>query len=67
MPKVMTQRGSQDNVVTYTHFCDTHADMDEIEKKYVTLGSSCVVIKDEKNNNTLTFYLGTSEGTWERV
>lgn len=67
MAAVMTNRGSQDNVITYGHFCDTHADMDKIEKKYVTLGSTCVVLDDEENNHELTFYLGKSDGTWKPV
>ena len=67
MATVMTKRGSQDNNVTYEHFCDTHADMDNIELKYITLGSVCVVLDDEENSNELTFYLGKSDKTWKQI
>lgn len=67
MATVMTKRGSQDNNVTYEHFCDTHADMDKIEIKYITLGSVCVVLDDETNSHELTFYLGKSDKTWKQV
>ena len=67
MPHVTTKRGSQDNIITYEHFCDTKADMDTIEKKEITLGSVCVVLKDESQNNTLQFYLAQSDKTWIRV
>lgn len=67
MANVMTQRGTQDNVITYTHFCDTHADMENIEQRYITLGSVCVVLEDETAGNELTFYLGKSDKTWKQV
>lgn len=67
MPHITTKRGSQDNIITYEHFCDTKADMDTIEKKEITLGSVCVVLKDESQNNTLQFYLAQSDKTWIRV
>jgi hypothetical protein len=41
--------------------------MDTIEKKEITLGSVCVVLKDESQNNTLQFYLAQSDKTWIRV
>jgi len=47
MANIMTKRGSQDNIITYEHFCDTHADMEKIDEKYVTLGSVCIVLEDE--------------------
>lgn len=64
---ITTKRGSQDNIITYEHFCDKKADMDTIEKKEITLGSVCVVLKDESQNNTLQFYLAQSDKTWIRV
>lgn len=67
MANVMTQRGSQDNVITYTHFCDTAEDKKRIDPRYITLGSVCVVLEDENNNNELTFYLGKSDKTWKQV
>ena len=67
MTHITTKRGSQDNIITYEHFCDTKADMDTIEKKEITLCSVCVVLKDESQNNTLQFYLAQSDKTWIRV
>lgn len=64
---VMTKRGSQDNVVTYEHFCDTAADKQNIDPKYITLGSVCVVLDDETTNHELTFYLAKSDKTWKQV
>ena len=64
---VMTKRGSQDNVVTYEHFCDTVADKQNIDPKYITLGSVCVVLDDETENHELTFYLAKSDKTWKKV
>ena len=67
MAHITTQRGSQDNVVTYTHFCDTKADMDLIDKKEITLGSVCVVLEDESSNDNLEFYLAKSDKTWVKT
>lgn len=67
MANVMTKRGTIDNEVTYEHFCDTHADMENIDPKYITLGSVCVVLEDETAGNELTFYLGKSDKTWKPV
>ena len=62
---VMSKRGSQDNVVTYEHYCDTTTDMENIDPKYITLGSICVVIKGE--NNTLELYIADSNHTWNKL
>lgn len=67
MANVMTKRGTLDNVVGYEHYCDTHKDMEKIDPRYVTLGSVCIVLEDEENNDELTFYLGKSNQTWEKV
>ena len=64
---VMTKRGREDNVVTYEHFCDKKADMDNIEKKYINLGSVCVILEDETKDNTLQFMLAKSDKTWKYV
>ena len=67
MAHITTQRGTQDNVVTYTHFCDTKADMASIDKKEITLGSVCVVLEDESSSNGLEFYLAKSDKTWVKA
>ena len=33
---IMTKRGSEDNMITYEHYCDTVDDMDNIDPKYIT-------------------------------
>ena len=62
---IMTKRGNQDNVITYEHYCDTTADMDNINPEYITLGSVCVVIKGA--NNDLEIYLADSNKNWNLV
>lgn len=64
---IMTKRGQQDNVVTYEHFCDTKADMANIDKQYITLGSVCVVLADESSAGGLEFYLAKSDKTWVKA
>lgn len=58
---IMTKRGEQDNVVTYEHICDTTADLDKIDKKYVTLGSVAIVLKGAAG---LEVYMATSDKEW---
>ena len=41
---ILTKRGNLDNVITYEHICDTTEDMASIEKKYITLGSVCIIL-----------------------
>ena len=40
----MTKRGSQDNVATYEHLCDTAADLQNIDPRYITLGSIAIIL-----------------------
>lgn len=67
MAHITTKRGSQDNVVTYEHFCDTKADMALIDKKEITLGSVCIVLEDESEGDTLQFYLAKTDKTWVKA
>ena len=64
MAHTTTMRGNLDNEVTYTHFCDTKADMDDINTNEITLGSVCVILEDESKNDTLQFLLAKSDKTW---
>lgn len=64
MANIMTKRGSQDNVVTYEHICDTVADMANIEPKYVTLGSVSIVIK---GTDGLEVYIANSKKEWTKI
>lgn len=57
----MTKRGQQDNVVTYEHICDKLADRDNIDPKYITLGSVCVVLE---GTNGMEIYMANSNKEW---
>lgn len=59
---IMTKRGSEDNVVTYEHYCDTPADMANIDPAYITLGSICVVVKG--TGGELDVYMADSQKQW---
>lgn len=65
MANIMTKRGSQDNVITYEHYCDTTADMDNINPEYITLGSVCVVLQGDSGD--LEIYLAGSDKQWVLV
>lgn len=56
-----TKRGSQDNSITYEHICDTLADRDEIDLKYITLGTIAIVLQGETG---LEVYMATSNKQW---
>ena len=58
----MTKRGQQDNVNTYEHVCDTKADMNNIDPKYITLGSVCIVLEGE--GGALEVYMAKSNKQW---
>ena len=62
MANIMTKRGSQDNVITYEHYCDTTADMANINPEYITLGSVCVVLQG--SGGDLEIYLAGSNKQW---
>lgn len=62
---IMTKRGQKDNIVTYEHYCDTKADMQNINPAYITLGSVAIVVKDETNSNSLTVYMADSQKNWQ--
>lgn len=58
---VMTKRGQADNVITYEHICDTAADLDNIDPKYITLGSIALVLKGSAG---IEVYMATSDKEW---
>jgi len=62
---IMTKRGSQDNVVTYEHICDTSADMVNIDPNYITLGSICIVINGEDGG--MEVYMANSNKEWNSI
>ena len=58
MASVMTKRGSQDNVVTYEFFCDTEEDLNNIDPRYITMGSVAVII------DGFEVYIANSKKEW---
>lgn len=61
---IMSKRGAEDNVVTYEHICDTTADLNAIDPKYVTLGSIAIVLKGSAG---LEVYMATSDREWVKL
>ena len=61
---IMTKRGNLDNIVTYEHICDTYEDLQNIDPKYATLGSTAIVINQEEGLNA---YMATSAGEWVAI
>ena len=61
MANIMTKRGQADNVMTYEHICDTTADLDNIDPKYITLGSIALVLKGTAG---IEVYMATSDKEW---
>lgn len=60
---IMSKRGSEDNVITYEHYCDTIEDRDQIDPKYITLGTTCIVI----TNQGVEAYIADSNKQWHLV
>ena len=61
MASIMTKRGRDDNIVTYEFVCDTTADLELIEKKYVTMGSVAIVIQGDSG---FEVYMANSKKEW---
>lgn len=59
---VMTKQGSLDNQVTYEHYCDTKADLENIPKNEITLGTVAVVLKDD--DDSMGIYIADSNKEW---
>lgn len=59
---IMTKRGSEDNIVTYEHYCDTKADLTNIPQDQISLGSVAIVLKDE--DDSMGIYLANSNKEW---
>ena len=58
---IISKVGQRDNVVTYEHICDTRADMEKIEPRYITLGSTCIVLSGESG---MEVYMADSTHEW---
>lgn len=61
MASTMTKRGQADNIVAYEFVCDTTADLQKIEPKYVTMGSVATVIAGETG---FEVYMANSQKEW---
>lgn len=61
---VNTKVGEQINVAAYEYFCDTTADMANIDPKKITLGSVCVVLQGESG---LEVYIANSNKEWINI
>lgn len=61
MATIMSKRGQADNINTYEHICDTVADLQNIDPKYITLGSVAIVLKGAAG---LEVYMATSNKEW---
>ena len=57
----MTKRGQLDNEVAYEFVCDTTADLQAIDSKYVTMGSVATVIEGEAG---FEVYMANSQKEW---
>ncbi len=57
----MIKKGSQDNMATYEHVCDTAADLANINPEYITLGSTALVLLGEHG---IELYMATSTKQW---
>lgn len=62
---ILVKRGSLDNVITYEHYCDAKADLANIPKNQITLGSTAVVLQDEDGG--LGIYIAGSDKEWVAV
>lgn len=62
---IISKQGSADNVLTYEHICDTAADMAAIERRYITLGSVCIVLQGE--SGAMEVYMADSDKEWHDV
>ena len=58
---IISKIGQRDNVITYEHICDTRADMGKIEPRYITLGSTCIVLAGESG---MEVYMADSTHEW---
>ena len=58
---ITSKRGERDNVVTNEFICDTTADLNNINPRYITLGSTAIVLKGD---NGLEVFMATSSKEW---
>lgn len=64
MAVTMTKRGQQDNNIAYEFMCDTIADLDKIESRYITMGSVAIVIEGSAG---FEVYMANSQKKWINI
>ena len=57
----MTKRGSLDNNITFEHYCDTTADLDDIDPVEINLGTIALVVAGAAG---LEVYMAKSDKSW---
>lgn len=62
---IMTKQGSLDNAITYEHYCDTVADLNNIPLSQTTLGSVAIVVNDEDDG--MGIYIANSQKEWTPI
>lgn len=62
---IISKQGSVDNVLTYEHICDTSADMAKIDRKYITLGSTCIILAGQ--SGAMEVYMADSNKEWHDI
>lgn len=58
---ITSKCGSMDNIITYEFICDTTADLQSIERRYVTMGSVAIIIHGDTG---LEIYMADSQRQW---
>ena len=61
MAHKMTKRGSLDNNITFEHYCDTAADLTNIDPNEINLGTIALVVEGTAG---LEVYMAKSDKTW---
>ena len=61
MAYAMTKRGTMDNVVANEFYCDTAADLDNINPSEITFGSVAIVLDD------MEVFIANSKKEWQSM
>ena len=64
MATKLTKRGKLDNEITYEFVCDTPADLQAIDKQYIVLGSTAIVLE---GNVGFEVYMANSQQEWVNI
>lgn len=65
MANIMTKRGIKDNVVTYEHYCDNIADLQNIPQEQINLGSVAIIVNGESGG--IEVYIANSQKEWSMI